>query len=71
MISSKILEVAGINKSNTSFFRDAATGYIFHGLSFGASPANGLRNFGEVPLNTVLNTGQTTMSKMLEEQGIK
>ncbi len=55
--NSKGFNVAGINKSNTSFFRDAATGYIFHGLSFGASPANGLRNFGEVPLNTVLNTG--------------
>ncbi|MFY7743363.1 MAG: RHS repeat domain-containing protein [Flavobacterium sp.] len=64
-------KLAGINKSDTSFYRDAATGYIFHGLSFGASPANDLRGLGEIPLNTVLNTGQDSMNKMLELQGLK
>jgi RHS repeat-associated protein len=58
-----------MNKSNASFYRDAATGYIFHGLSFGVSPSNGLRNFGEIPLNTVLNTGQNSMSNLLEKDG--
>ena len=58
-------------KTGGGFYRDAATGYIFHGLSFGASPANSLRNFGEVPLNTVLNTGQSSMSNLLEKDGWK
>jgi hypothetical protein len=35
------------------------------------SPSNGLRNLGEIPLNTVLSTGQNSMSNLLEKDGWK